>query len=332
MAKITDWNKGLDKKGETPKEQSPETPLNIETIKWGDLTWVNIGTATDREISWLKDNYDFHPLALDDCLSRKQISKLDVYPGYLFFVFHYPFYHKEKRIATKQQWAAFIGENYIVTVNTVDLKTLGALFRDCTDNKDAREEHMKNGSGFLLYHILDRAVDSYFPVLDKILSLMEQLEDVVFDEEVEAAHEISVLRRDIITQRAVMFPTRELFKEMENKLKRFSKKDVTAYYNDLMDHMDKICNTLDECKEIIEVFADADFRLGTDRVNRILRVLNILATIALPLIIVSSIFGMNVFMPGSISEGNHTAFYIIMGVTVVVTGGMLYFFKRKRWI
>jgi magnesium transporter len=332
MVKIDDWNKGIDKKEEAPKEQSPETPLTIETITWGDLTWVNIETATEQEIDWLEENYGFHTLALDDCLSRKQISKLDIYPGYLFFVFHYPLYHKEKRIATKQQWSAFIGENYIVTVNTSDLKTLGALFRDCMANEDTREDCMKNGSGFLLYRILDRAIDSYFPVLDKILSLMEDLEDVVFDEEIEAAHEISVLRRDIITQRAVMFPTRELFKEMENKLKRFSRTDVTAYYNDLMDHTDKICNTLDECKEIIEVFADADFRLGTDRVNRILRVLNILATIALPLIVVSSIFGMNVFMPGSISDGEHTAFYVIMAITVVITGAMLYFFKRKRWI
>jgi magnesium transporter len=332
MAKILDWNKGTDKKGETPKEQSPEKSLNVETITWGDLTWVNIEAATEQEIDWLEENYGFHTLALDDCLSRKQISKLDVYPGYLFFVFHYPLYHKEKRIATKQQWSAFIGENYIVTVNTSDLNTLGALFRDCMANEDARQDYMEKGSGFLLYRILDRAIDSYFPVLDKILSLMEDLEDVVFDEEVEAAHEISVLRRDIITQRAVMFPTRELFKEMENKLKRFSRTDVTAYYNDLMDHTDKICNTLDECKEIIEVYADADFRLGTDRVNRILRVLNILATIALPLIIVSSIFGMNVFYPGSIEQGEHTAFYVIMGVTVVVTGAMLFFFKRKRWI
>ena len=69
------------------------------------------------------------------------------------------------------------------------------------------------------------------------MSLMEDMEDIVFDEEVEAAKEISILRRDIITQRAVMFPTRTIFIEMENKLKRFSKMDVTAHYNDLMDHI-----------------------------------------------------------------------------------------------
>jgi magnesium transporter len=332
MAKIIDWSKGADKKKEISEVQTPEQSLNIETITWGDLTWINIEVATEREIQWLSETYNFHHLALDDCLSRKQISKLDVYPGYLFFVFHFPYYDKKTRVSSKRQWSAFIGENYIITVNTTEMKTMLALFRDCMVNEDTRKEYMKSGSGFLLYRILDRIVDAYFPVLDKILSLMEELEDIVFDEVVEAAHEISVLRRDIITQRAVMFPTRELFKEMENKLKRFSKTDVTAYYNDLMDHMDKICNTLDECKEIIEVFSDADFRLGTDRVNRILRVLNILATITLPFIIISSIYGMNVFMPGSIAEGNHNAFYVIIAVSVVVTGTMLYFFHRKRWI
>jgi magnesium transporter len=332
MAKIIHWNKGADKKSEISEVQSPEQPLNIDTITWGDLTWVNIEVATDHEIQWLGESYGFHQLALDDCLSRKQISKLDIYPGYLFFVFHFPYYDKTTRVSSKRQWSAFIGENYIITVNTTEMKTLLALFRDCMANEDSRKEYMSSGSGFLLYRILDRVVDAYFPVLDKILSLMEELEDIVFDEEVEAAHEISVLRRDIITQRAVMFPTRDLFREMENKLKRFSKTDVTAHYNDLMDHMDKICSTLDECKEIIEVFSDADFRLGTDRVNRILRVLNILATITLPFIIISSIYGMNVFMPGSIQEGDHNAFYIILAVSVVITGAMLWFFRRKRWI
>jgi magnesium transporter len=332
MAKILDWNNGVDKKGETSKGQPLKEPLNIETITWGDLTWVNVETATDQEISWLSETYNFHTMALDDCLSRKQISKLDVFPGYLFFVFHYPFYHKETRIATKQQWSAFIGENYIVTINTAEIKTLVALFRDCMANEDSRQEYMKQGSGFLLYRILDRAIDSYFPVLDKILSLMEDMEDAVFDEDIEVAKELSILRRDIITQRAVMFPTRTLFTEMENKLKRFSKTDVTAYYDDLMDHMNKICDTLDECKEMIEVFKDTDSTLATNRLNRVVRILNIIATITIPFIAISSIFGMNVFAPGGIEEGELTVFIILMVVMAAIAGGMLFFFHRKRWI
>ena len=332
MAKILGWYRGSDKKKQTQQEQTPEEPLHIESIVYGDLTWINVVLPTERETEWLAKNYNFHTLALDDCLSRKQIPKIDVYPGYLFFIFHYPLYDKVTRISSKRQWSAFIGENYLVTVHTGELKTLVALFRDCQANEDARQEYMSGGSGFLLYSILDRSIDSYFPVLDKILSLMEDVEDAVFDEDVEVAKEISILRRDIITQRAVMFPTRDIFIEMENKLKRFSKTDVTAYYNDLMDHLNKICNTLDECKEIIEVFSDTDYTLVTNRLNRVVRILNIFATITIPFVAISSIFGMNVFAPGSIEKGNMTPFIILIVVMSLIAGGMLYYFHRRRWI
>jgi magnesium transporter len=332
MAKMINWQWGSNGKKVIPPEQKPQEEPHIESITLGDLTWVNIQSPTERETEWLAKNYQFHQLALDDCLSRKQISKIDVYPGYLFFIFHYPFYDKATRIATKRQWSAFIGENYLVTIHAEELKTLVALFRDCQANEDSRKEYFEGGSGFLLYRILDRTVDSYFPVLDKILSLMEGVEDVVFDEEVEAAKEISVLRRDIITQRAVFFPTREIFIEMENKLKRFSKMDVTAYYNDLMDHINRICNTLDEAKEIIEVFSDTDYTLATHRINRVVRILNIFAAISIPFLVVSGIYGMNVVSPGGVSSGNFGAFTILVVLMLAISGLMLYIFHRRRWI
>jgi magnesium transporter len=332
VSKILGWHRGINKKKASLEEPVIQESLNVETITYGDLTWVNIESPTKREVEWLAENYQFHPLALDDCLSRKQISKLDVYPGYLFFVFHYPLYHKETRIASKQQWSAFIGENYLVTIRTGELKTTMALFRDCQANEDSRKEYFSGGSGFLLYRILDRAIDAYFPVLDKILSLMEDVEDIVFDAEVETAKEISILRRDIITQRAVMFPTRNIFIQMENKLKRFSKVDVTDYYDDLMDHMNKICETLDECEEIIEVFKDTDFVLATDRVNRVIRILNIFATIMLPFVIVSSIYGMNVALPGGLTHGSWVSFVVLIIIMALIAIVMLIFFRRRRWI
>ncbi len=332
MAKLLGWHRGEDKKKEGQKEPVTQAPLNIETITYNDLTWVNIESPTEREIEWLANNYHFHPLALDDCLSRKQISKLDVYAGYLFFVFHYPIYDKATRISTKRQWSAFIGENYLVTIQSGELKTLAALFRDCQANEESRQEYFNGGSGFLLYRILDRAIDSYFPVLDKIMSLMEDIEDSVFDEEVETTKEISILRRDIITQRSVMFPTRAIFIEMENKLKRYSKVEVTAYYNDLMDHINRVCDTLDECRDVIEVFKDTDYTLATYRINRVSRIITIFSAIILPFLVISSIYGMNVVAPGGISSGNYKVFIILIVVMSVISGVMLLLFRRRRWI
>jgi magnesium transporter len=332
MAKILGWRRGVDKKKEVQKESASPEPLNIETITHGELTWVNIISPTEREIEWLAKNYQFHPLALDDCLSRKQIPKLDVYPGYLFFVFHYPLYDKETRISTKRQWSAFIGDNFLVTIHSGELKTLVALFRDCQANEESRKEYFTSGSGFLLYRILDRAIDSYFPVLDKILSLLEDIEDVVFDEEIETAKEISIIRRDIITQRSVMFPTRAIFIEMENKLKRFSKVDVTAFYNDLMDHINKICDTLDECREIVDVYKDTDYTLATYRLNRVTRLLTIFSTIVLPFVLVSSIYGMNIPLPGGLERGSLDTFIVLLLIMGIIACVMLIFFRRRRWI
>ena len=161
---------------------------------------------------------------------------------------------------------------------------------------------------------------------------MEDVEDNVFDEKIEAAKELTILRRDIITQRSVMFPTRTIFIEMENKLKRFSKVDVTAYYHDLMDHINKICETLDEAQEIIEVYKDTDYTLATYRINRVTRLLTIFSTIVLPFILVSSLYGMNVVLPGGIDAGSPRTFIILLVVMGVIATVMLVFFRRRRWI
>jgi magnesium transporter len=330
MARIIGRRRTIKK---TPEATAPEEPLHIESITWGDLTWVNIQPPTPREIAYLAAHYPFHPLDLDDCLSRKQIPKVDDYPDYLFAIFHMPVYDKERRVATKQQWSAFVGDKYLVTLHTGELRTLVALFRDCQANETARQEYFSQGSGYLLYRILDRSIDSYFPVLDKILNLVEDLEDDVFDEMTQSGKELSILRRDVITQRRVMFPTRTVLAALEKRLKRFTKADLTVYFGDLMDHINKICETLDEAKDVIELFKDTDATLATYRINDVLRVLTVLATIGTVLTVVASFYGMNVDLPGgSAPGGNKYAWIILLIVMLVIMSGMLYFFRRRRWL
>ncbi len=314
------------------QERKEEQSLNLESLTLGDLTWVNIEQPTKRETEYLAKNYPFHPLDLDDCLSRKQRPKLDIYKDYIFFIFHFSVYNRATRISTHDQVSVFVGENYLITVHSGQLKPLVKLFRDCQLNDETRQENFSYGSGYILYRILDRTVDAYFPILDKILSLMDNVEDAVFDENVESAQEVAILRRDIITQRRIMFPVRSVMTELEPRLKRFATIDMSVYFGDLMDHMNKICETLDECKEIVEVFKDTDFVLSTDRLNRIMRILTIIATVVLPFMAISSLYGMNVHMPGGITSGSWVPFILIMMVMTVITGAMLFFFRHKRWI
>jgi len=315
-----------------PGEETKIPQKNIQIISGEKLTWLDMAPPTEEALRYLQERFHFDIMSLEDCLSRKQVSKVDVLPGYLFFVFHYPHYDKDTRISTKRQWSAFIGEGFIVTVHTGELKSLVNLFRECQSNLDIRQDYFSHGSGYLLYRILDRAIDSYFPVLDKILNLLADVEDSVFDEEVESVKELSILWRDIITQRMVMFPTRTVFMEMKNKLNRYSQVDLTAYYDDLMDHVNKICQTLDECKELIEVYHDTDYTLTAYRLNRVIRILNVLATIILTFLVVSSIYGMNIPLPGGLEEGGLKSFISLIAIMILLSAGMLYYFRRRRWI
>jgi magnesium transporter len=314
------------------KIQVKEPKATIRTITQGNLTWVDIVPPTEEAIKFLEDRYHFQKLALEDCLSHRQISKMDVFPDYLFFVFHFNHYNKITRISMKKQWSAFIGKDFIITVHTGDLKTIVELFRECEKNSESRQKYMGYGSGFMLFQIIDQAIDSYFPVMDKIFNLLEQTEDSVFDEEAEATMEVSILRRDIITQRMVMFPTRNLLIEMRDKLNLYSRIDLTEEYDDLIDHLNKICQTLDECKEVVEVFKDTDYTLVTQRLNRVVRILNVFATIVLPFLAVSSIYGMNVPLPGGLERDNLTTFFILLAVMIGLTVVMLIYFRKRHWV
>jgi len=309
-----------------------DNQLNIESVEWNGLTWVSIEKPTEQEIQYLAKNYSFHPMDLDDCLSERQRPKVDVYKDYIFLIFHFSIWNRATRISRHDQVSVFVGEKYLITVHDGQLKTLVGLFRQCQTDEGARQQNLGNGSGYLLYRILDRTVDAYFPILDKVLAWMNDVEDIVFDERVSAAQELSVLRRDIITQRRILNSLRAVTNETETKIKRFTKIDLTVQFGDVMDHLNKICDTLDEAKETIEVFKDTDYVLSTERLNIIMRVLTIAGTVILPSIVVSSIYGMNIPLPGGIERGSLQAFLFLLAIMLVVSGAMLYAFHRRHWI
>jgi magnesium transporter len=317
----------------TNHQVSTEEPLNIESVIWGGLNWVNIERPTKREIEYLAQNYHFHQLDLDDCCSYIQLPKIDEYEDYLYLVLHFQIYDESARISRHTQVSVFISKEYLITLHTGELMPLTKLFKDCQSNEDSRREYFGNGSGYLLYLILDSLFDANFPVLDKIMNLMEDVEDKVFDENMGIARELSLLRRNIITQRRIAIPMRTLISELGNNIQRFSKMDMAVHWDDLMDHENKICSALDECKEIIEVYKDTDYVLSNERLNVIMRILTIISTIMLPLIVLSGLWSMNVPLPfGGDPGGEHHFFYIIVAMLLIVVFGMLYIFHRKRWI
>jgi magnesium transporter len=308
------------------KEEEP----NIESLSWGDLTWTDIAPPTEKETGYLAQNFPFHPLDLDDTLSRIQRSKIDEYKEYLFLVFHFPIYRKAERVLTSSQVSVFIGPNYLITLHNGELKPLVKLFKECRIDEESRREYLSQGSGFLLYRILDRLVDYCLPILNKVGSGIEEVEDAIFsDRKRDAIRKISRLRRDIIAFRRIIWPMRAVIGSLEPKVRRFVKKDLAVYFGDMVDHLDRIWDGLDEYKEIIEGLSDTYDSLATNRTNEVVRILTIIATILLPVTVVASIYGMNISLP--FMHSDYALLYVFL-IMLVVIGGILYFLRRIRVI
>ena len=307
-----------------------EEQLNLESLTWGDLTWVNIGHPTEKETEYLAQNYPFHPLDLDDCLSRIQRPKIDEYKDYLFLVFHFPVFSKEARVTTTSQVSVFIGQNYLITLHKGELKPLVKLFKECQIDEESRQENFSQGSSYLLYRIIDRLVDYCLPISNKILDNIEDVEDRIFSDRIRGAiKEIASLRRDVISFRRIIWPMRAVIGSLEPKIRRFTKTDLAVYFGDMVDHVDKIWDALDEYKEIIEGLNDTHDSLANNRTNEVMRILTIVATIFFPITLVASIWGMNITLP---FERSGLALLYISLIMAGIIGSMLYFFRRRHWI
>lgn len=307
-----------------------EEQLNVEWIKWGRITWVNIEKPTPKDIEYLAANYLFHPLDLEDCRSRIELPKIDEYENYLFLVLHFPVFSKEARVTTPSQVSIFIGGDYVVTVHSGELKPLSKLFNDCQQNERAREDNMARSSGYLLYRILDRLVDYCFPIMNKIIANVEAAEDRLFSDQArDTVREISILRRDIMAYRRIIRPQPAILKSLEEKDYPFLREDLDVYFGDIGDHIGKISETLDEYKEVVEGLNASSDSLFSHRTSEVMKMLTILATIMLPILLISSLYGMNIDLP---FQRSPFAFIIMIFVMLLISGGMLFYFRFKRWI
>ena len=313
-------------------QQTPEP--RIKHVEWCGLTWTDIERPTSEETDELAKFYPFHPLDLDDCLSRTQRPKIDEYDDYIFVLLHFPVFNKEARVTMPSQVSVFIGRDYLITLHPGTLKPLVKLFRDCQVREEARADNMKS-PGYLMYRIVDRLTDYCFPILNKIMENIETVEDEIFDTKRRrgSVKEISVLRRDIISFRRTIWPMRAVIGALEHRTERFTKQDLEVYWGDLLDHVDKIWDTLDECKEIIEGLSDTSNSLYSTRTNEVMRILTVITMIMLPVTVTSNLYSMNVHIPGGTSgHGDYLAFGLLVFAMILETVGLLTFFRYRRWI
>jgi magnesium transporter len=312
-------------------EQNEE---NIHTITERKLTWFYIEKPTSKEVAFLAQRFHFHPLDLDDVLSRIQRPKIDEYKDYLFMVLHFPVFDKENRITRPSELDIFVGENYVVTVHcTGDLKPLANFFQECQTNKESRERYLGRSSGFLLYHILDRLVNSCFPILDKVTQNIDDIEDIILTKPVpKTVREISLIRRDLISFRRVIHPQIAVIETLEKGEYPFLKEEEEIYFGDIADHIRKIWGGLEDCKEVIDGLADTSNWLTSHRIQEIMRILTIIMGLLAPPTLIASIYGMNIPLPGGVHTGSLLPLGILFAIMAIISGGIFLYMRRRGYL
>jgi magnesium transporter len=306
------------------------TQPRIERLSYEGLRWIQIDEPTALERAWLVEHFDFHPLDIEDVMSRNQRPKIDEYPEYLFIVLHFPIFDKQVGRLNAGELDLFIGPDYVITLPNQPLKPVEYLFERCRTNEEVREQLLSQGTGYLLYQIVDQSFDYCFPMLRKIGNKLEQLEEEIFgglSEEV--VRDISNVKQEIINFRKTIRPQRTVLRDLERTKQRYMAEDMEVYFDDIVDASERIWDMLENYKEVVEALEDTNESVLSHRIDDILRVLTAISVIVLPLTFIASLWGMNVGIPG---EGSVAAFWIIVGVMVALLSGMIGYFRHRGWL
>jgi magnesium transporter len=313
---------------------APREPRLAELSADG-LTWVHLNGPTADEAAELAERFGWHPLDLEDVLSKRQRPKVDEYPEYLFLVLHFPVYDKAVQRLNAGELDVFLGPDFLITLPAVELLPVSRLFQRCREDDELRHSLFSKGSGYLLYHVLDDLFDYCFPILDKIGHKLDSIEDDMFEGRAEeVVRDISNVKQEIISYRKIMKPARATLRVLERRAQRFLPQDLELYFDDLVDAHERIWDLLENYKEVVEALEQTNESVLAHRFNDVLRILTIFSIVFLPATLIASIWGMNVGLPGGGEPptSSHTVFWIIIAASVVVVAGMLAYFRRKRWL
>jgi magnesium transporter len=303
---------------------------NPEIIEASGLRWIHIEEPRQVDREWLEKNFTFHPLDFEDVYSRNQRPKLDSYDDYIFIVLHFPIFEKSSGRLLSAELDLFIGPDYLITLPDTPLPPLSAMFDRLRSRDDLRQQNFSKGSGYLLYKIVDTNVDASFPMLRKMGNKLDRLEDDIFEgRSSEIVRELSNAKQEIINFRKIVRPQRAVLRDLERTKQRYLAEELEIYFDDISDAAERIWDTLENYKEVVEALESTNESVLSHRLNDSFRILTAASVIILPLTLIASIYGMNVPVPG---EGTPYAFWLIIGLMAAMLIVLVVVFRRRGWL
>ncbi len=309
-----------------------ETESIEECLPYRDsdtITWINIDGVHDTDIiKKIGTRYILHPLVLEDIVHTNQRPKLDDYEDILYIVIKQLFYDRSGQSLDAEQVSLVLGQNFVLSFQ----EKPGDVFEPVRERlRNNLGRIRKSGADYLAYALLDNLIDSYFIILEEIGESIEEIEDAIFRNA--APEDLRLIhghRRNLILLRRSLWPLRDVIVQMKSGTSKLVGKSTGPYLRDLMDHTVQVVETLELFRDMLTGMIDLNMSFSSNRMNDIMKVLTLIATIFIPLTFIAGIYGMNFEnMPELHLEWGY---YATLGAMVVIGALMVWYFKSRKWM
>lgn len=316
------------------KENLEERHLNqieetYDFIATDPVTWINInGLNHIKEIEKMGKQYQLHSLIIEDIVNTQQRPKMEEFENYLFVVLKMLHMDQDKGLIVEHV-SLVLGKNYVLTFQEAE----GDVF-DSVRNRLRTSKGLIRSmqADYLLYALMDAVVDYYFYLLDEIGNRLESLEDQLFETQAsdDITAEIQSLKREILRIKRAIAPLREVVSRIEKSGHATLSEKITIYLSDLQDHIIQVTESIEIYREMTWSLMDMYMTTISNKMNTIMKVLTIIATIFIPLTFIAGIYGMNFENIPELSYQN--GYFVLLGVMLVIFLVMLLYFRRKKWL
>jgi magnesium transporter len=294
------------------------------------VTWINVnGVSQVTTLEKLGENFSIHPLVLEDILDIEQRPKIEDYETYIFIVLKALKLSDDQEFTVQSdQVSLILGPNYVISFHEGN----GDLFAPVRERLHQGKGRLRKlGADYLAYSLIDLIVDNYFVALEAFDDKVESLEDeVVIRPSPQTLREVHRFKNEMIILRKSLWPLREVIARLERRESPLISKNLTLYLKDVYDHTIIAIETVETYRDILSGMLDIYLSSTSNRLNEIMKVLTIIATIFMPLTFITGVFGMNFkHMPELEWRYGQAIFLAVMAVIAL---GMLWYFRKKRWI
>jgi len=293
------------------------------------VTWLNVdGVHQPEIIEQIGKIFSIHPLVLEDIANTGQRPKMADFDGYIFVVLRMLRFDDEKNQTKAEQISIILGPDFVISFQEREGDVFDIIRERLRSNKGRIR---KIGADYLAYSLIDAIVDNYFMILEKLGETIEDIEDkLVTDPKAETLQIIHDLKREMIFLRKSVWPLREVINRLERSESALIKKSTLVYLRDVYDHTIQVMDSVDTFRDTLSGMLDIYLSSVSNRMNEIMKVLTIIATIFIPLTFIAGVYGMNFRrMPELVQPWGYPAVLIVMLVIALI---MLVYFRRKKWI